>query len=584
MPKLARAIARSRRLTAAAGMALAVSSAAAVAALAASPAANADTSTTFTYTGGEQTYVVPLGVTSLQVVAIGAGGSDGAGQGGIPGGLGGNGAQVFATLPVSPGQTLYVEVGAGGTVGAADPFAFLPGGRASDGGGWGGGASDIRTCGVVANPLGGGCADGSPSSLASRLVIAAGGGGGGAPIGSTSGGNGGQAGAAGQNSGVFPDYAQGGGAPFVGIAGLGGSSAPDHSGAAGGFAMGGAGGAGVAGSSATGGGGGGGGGYYGGGGGGGSDGTGYAGAGGAGGSSYVTPAATASSVGSGGFSGGVVITPVVTDSTPPQLTPVINPPSPDGTNGWYRSDVQVGWNVTDPESAITSQTGCDPQTVTADTAGESFTCQATSGGGTSGATVTIKRDATPPSVALAGGPADGASYSYGSVPPAATCNATDATSGLASCTVSGYGTTLGSHTIVATAIDEAGNTATASATYSVVSAQQISGFFAPVHDNELNVAKGGSTVPLKFTVFDGTTPITDAADVTPSVSHVACPGASMVAVTVAAATAGSTTLRYDSSGAQFIYNWKIPSNPGACYQVTMTTSDGVSLSALFQVK
>ena len=348
--------------------------------------------------------------------------------------------------------------------------------------------------------------------------------------------------------------------------------------------MGGAGGAGVAGSSATGGGGGGGGGYYGGGGGGGSDGTGYAGAGGAGGSSYVTPAATASSVGSGGFSGGVVITPVVTDSTPPQLTPVINPPSPDGTNGWYRSDVQVGWNVTDPESAITSQTGCDPQTVTADTAGESFTCQATSGGGTSGATVTIKRDATPPSVALAGGPADGASYSYGSVPPAATCNATDATSGLASCTVSGYGTTLGSHTIVATAIDEAGNTATASATYSVVSAQQISGFFAPVHDNELNVAKGGSTVPLKFTVFDGTTPITDAADVTPSVSHVACPGASMVAVTVAAATAGSTTLRYDSSGAQFIYNWKIPSNPGACYQVTMTTSDGVSLSALFQVK
>jgi hypothetical protein len=420
--------------------------------------------------------------------------------------------------------------------------------------------------------------------------VAGGGGGGGAGVGSMPGGNGGQAGSPGQNSGLPPDFAQGGGAPAIGIGGLGGSSASGYPGGSGAFGAGGAGGSdpnpfGPV----TVGGGGGGGGYYGGGGGGagnvGSSGSGvYAGAGGGGGSSFVTPSGTASPAGVGGFSAFVAITPVLTDATPPQITPVINPPAPDGANGWYRGEVQVGWNVSDPDSMITSEAGCDPQTLATDTTGQSFTCQATSAGGAAGVTVAIKRDATPPSVAMTGGPADGASYTNGSVPPVATCDATDATSGVASCTVTGYSTAPGTHTIVATAVDEAGNTATASATYAVVSAQQINGFFAPVSDSELNIVKGGSAVPLKFTVFDGSAPVTDPADLTPSFRQVACPGASMESVTVAPDASGSTALRYDSVSGQFIYNWKVPSSSGGCYQLTMTTSDGASVSALFRVK
>jgi hypothetical protein len=71
-----------------------------------------------------------------------------------------------------------------------------------------------------------------------------------------------------------------------------------------------------------------------------------------------------------------------------------------GANAWYTSDVTVTWTVTDPESPITSAP-CGSSTVTTDTTGVTFTCAATSGGGTNSISVTIKRDASPPSASLA---------------------------------------------------------------------------------------------------------------------------------------------------------------------------------------
>ena len=47
---------------------------------------------------------------------------------------------------------------------------------------------------------------------------------------------------------------------------------------------------------------------------------------------------------------------------------------------------------------------------------------------------------------------------------------------------------------------------------------------------------------------------------------------------------GSTILRYDSTGGQFIYNWQTPKKPGYCYVVTVTTADGSSISANFKLK
>jgi hypothetical protein len=132
-------------------------------------------------TPGEQQFVVPPGVNSVQVELIG--GYGGSGNEGIPGGIP---ATATATLTVSPGETLYAEVAGngqsatgtenkggygGGAAGAARTFLFA---SAATGGG-GGGASDVRTCPAHASPS----ECGGRSSLASRLLVGGGGGGGG---------------------------------------------------------------------------------------------------------------------------------------------------------------------------------------------------------------------------------------------------------------------------------------------------------------------------------------------------------------------------------------------------------------------
>lgn len=239
----------------------------------------------FGYTGAEQQYVVPNGVTMVRVVAIGGAGAAGAASptGAGPGGIGG---QVQADVPVAPGEPLFVEVG--GSPDQPGAGGFNGGGDSRNGGGGGGGASDIRTC----SRTGSTCAPGN-DTLTSRLVVAAGGGGGGSPdnFDTHPGGSGGAAGAAGTwgLSPPFPGSAGGPGDP--GTASAGGDVAQENNvpaaGSPGVF------GAGGAASAASGqGGGGGGGGWFGGAAGGTSTGVGAPpGGGGGGGSSYAIAAA-----------------------------------------------------------------------------------------------------------------------------------------------------------------------------------------------------------------------------------------------------------------------------------------------------
>jgi hypothetical protein len=117
---------------------------------------------TFSSTGKEQEFKVPAGVTSVEVVAIGAGGGE-------PSAVSpsGRGAVVSGTLVVTPGETLYVEVGgAGGESNGGFNGGGNGGESSGDAGGGGGGASDVRTESSSA-----------ASTLASRLIVAAGGGG-----------------------------------------------------------------------------------------------------------------------------------------------------------------------------------------------------------------------------------------------------------------------------------------------------------------------------------------------------------------------------------------------------------------------
>lgn len=278
--------------------------------------------------------------------------------------------------------------------------------------------------------------------------------------------------------------------------------------------------------------------------------------------------------------------PPPADTTPPVITPTLTPSPPSGTNGWHTTDVSLTWTVSElesPASLVTS--GCGDSTVTVDQVSTDYTCSATSEGGPSSRTVSIKRDATAPTdVTFQGGPDDGARYFPSTVPVAPTCTASDATSGLASCEVTGYSSDLGSHTLTATATDNAGNVSTTTASY-IVRVLTVNGFFSPVDmSGVVNTVKGGSTVPLKFRIFDLDDELTGVESVKSiTMTTMTCnPSAETDAIEQTLNT-GSTVLRYDSLGGQFIQNWKTPTKVG-CYKVKMTTQGDSTIAALFKIR
>ena len=138
--------------------------------------------------------------------------------------------------------------------------------------------------------------------------------------------------------------------------------------------------------------------------------------------------------------------------------------------------------------------------------------------------------------------------------------------------------------VTCTATDDSGNSATSTFTVTVVF--DFDGFFAPVDgDGVLNVVKGGSTVPLKFTVTNGTGGYISDLSIVSSLTareFVCNAGADLDVIEVSAS--GGTSLRWDSTSNQFIYNWKTPKTTGMCYRVTLTLTDGTATTADFKTK
>lgn len=157
------------------------------------------------------------------------------------------------------------------------------------------------------------------------------------------------------------------------------------------------------------------------------------------------------------------------DLTPPVVNPVVTGTL--GLNGWYTSNVGLSWTVSDPESAISTTSGCGAVTVSTDTTGATYSCSAKSTGGTTSKSVTLKRDATSPRPTIIT-PANGANYARGQV-VSANYSCSDATSGLTACagTVANGAAistaTTGAKSFSVTARDSAGNQGSASANYSV---------------------------------------------------------------------------------------------------------------------
>ena len=111
------------------------------------------------------------------------------------------------------------------------------------------------------------------------------------------------------------------------------------------------------------------------------------------------------------------------------------------------------------------------------------------------------------------------------------------------------------------------------------------GFYQPVDmGGVVNTVKGGSTVPLKFEVFAGSTELTSTSVVSSFQTQLYECDSSVYEDPIEIVTTGGTSLRYDSTGGQFIQNWKTPKAPNTCYRVTMTTQDGSNLVAWFKLK
>ncbi|MGC4111097.1 MAG: hypothetical protein QM747_11890 [Nocardioides sp.] len=415
-------------------------------------------------TAGPQTWQVPAGVTSIDVTVDGAQGGPLSGAPLL--GLGGKGASVVATLAVTPGETLDLNVGgaggwpAGGIGGGGDGGTNST--NAAFSGGGGGGASSI-----------------SRETGGTTLVVAGGGGGAAQLL---------------VNGGAGDTI--GGGTGTLGTGGPGGAATTTTAGAAGtagswaaitGCLAGADGTAGTAGDVGQGGdgaatsglltyGGGGGGGGYEGGGGGGAGATcvgglvGVSSGGGGGGASYVAPVATGVTLTDGAVTGAGSVEIRYADTVAPVADPMLTPQA-DGHGWWRAASVAVAWNWSDQLSGVdtsactSSSSVSDPGVTT-----ELVTCS-DEAGNVGHASVQVRIDRARPKVDLKR--PKKATYHRGArVVARYSCR--DALSGVASCVGSVRNGKpvnthkLGKHTFTVTARDLAGNRTTRKVTYRVV--------------------------------------------------------------------------------------------------------------------
>ena len=250
---------------------------------------------------------------------------------------------------------------------------------------------------------------------------------------------------------------------------------------------------------------------------------------------------------------------VVTDTTAPTIVGAASPAA--NANGWNNTNVTVSFTCAD-EAGGSGIASCGPTPVAVSSEGTTtVTGTATdNAGNTSTTSVTVKIDKTAPTVSLSG-PAiviQGQSAS-------ATVTASDALSGLASGTPTSVAlgtSTLGANTAAVTVADNAGNSSSASFTYTVWS---LACPGAPVEKEGKGTGQfnAGSTIPVKCKISDGTNLITTA---TGSVSIGPV----------------SAALRWDREDKQYIATVKTDKTMVATYDVNVTL-DGVGTVTVAQV-
>jgi len=295
------------------------------------------------------------------------------------------------------------------------------------------------------------------------------------------------------------------------------------------------------------------------------------------------------------------------DSRGPTITHTVTSASPTGTNGWYTSAPTVSFSCADDVSGVVagscaidgSSPATDHVTLGESAAAQSVAASATDHAGNTGhdSVSGLHVDLSDPAVPTITGIAAQA-YPL-NVPPqsAIACTSTDAISGLQGCVVSGYSSAFGSHTLTATATDNAGRTSSSTLTYFVgfTSGNVLPPVTAPSGDQgsatatDLQVFKIKSTVPVKFRLYldlAKTTPMT-----TPPAGSVAklsfgkadtTTNSSDTATLITSPADTGNAFRWTGSpDYQYIYNLPTAGQTAGTYYVRLTlyASDGTTVLA-----
>jgi hypothetical protein len=282
-------------------------------------------------------------------------------------------------------------------------------------------------------------------------------------------------------------------------------------------------------------------------------------------------------------SGGGLTTKSVTvkrDGTPPVVTTAVDPPEPDGTNGWFVSTPTISFTCDDPTSGLVDSCPASVQPIEGVT---TTTRTVSDHAGNSTATSTnTKVDLTNPTVTCD----DRVTYLLHQTATLVGADVTDTPSGpLRAREVLAVGTaTVGDQTATVTGTDLAGRTGSDVCDYRVV--YGFSGFQSPVNGSAdaVNVVKAGKVVPLKWLLADaaGVPFTTLAAASVSTVSH-SCSSTSGALQDPVGETAvgGSGLQNFGDGGYQF--NWRTPASyAGSCRTVRLDLGDDLLRTVEFR--
>jgi hypothetical protein len=289
-----------------------------------------------------------------------------------------------------------------------------------------------------------------------------------------------------------------------------------------------------------------------------------------------------------------------TDTAAPTARIVLDPSAADGMNGWYRSEVHASVTAADDAGGSgLADTRCilDPPNPPAGF--DDIPSGCSYGGQGSGVPTEGRHMLYAASRDAAGNketPVAG-SFKIDRTPPALSCQSpaptfflhqagtfvaasvSDLTSGPVetSVTAAASTATVGAGTATLTGTDRAGNQTPVSCPYSV--GYVFDGFFAPVDNGTLNLAKAGRVVPLKWRLTDANgNPVPSLAGAMLTTVSLSCNGLNEGADAIEEYATAASGLQNLGNG-YYQLNWKTPTSyAGTCRELRLDIGEG-SLAA-----